>query len=166
MLIRWIHTEHTGALAPFGTLHIRWSLAQEYAANMLYHYLITTNIPHHAALLPLLHQLLVTLVKQKFTDLEMMTCSTDYSLCMGSLADNGGFLLASTNTKTCEASQPMEKSTTALDEREGTGDGVVVVQFQEVEEEFVDCHGDDMDLEEGESMLLHKAEDEWDFEKK
>ncbi|KAG2063278.1 hypothetical protein BDR04DRAFT_1123370, partial [Suillus decipiens] len=205
--LQWIHAEHTGALAPFGTLHVRRSLAQEYAANMLYHYLITTKIPRPAALLQLLHQLLVTLVKQKFTNLETMACPTDYALCMGSLADNGGFLPASTNTKTCavlqhnfytvvihsarledhghqsfipfrlenftsdavpdtsEASQPMEEPTAAPDEREGADDSAVVVQFQEVEEEFVDCHGDDMDLEERDSMLPHEAEDEWDFEK-
>ncbi|KAG2095317.1 uncharacterized protein F5147DRAFT_778765 [Suillus discolor] len=210
MLIRWIHAEHTGTLAVFGTLHIRRSLAQEYAANMLYHYLITTKIPRPAALLQLLHQLLVTLVKQKFTDLEMMACPTDYALCMASLADNGGFLLASTATKTCavlqhnfytvivhsarledhghqsfipfrldnftldpvpdtgEASQPMEESAAAPvppDEREGADDSAVIVQFEEVEEEFVDDHNDDMGSEEGESMLPHEAEGEWDFEK-
>ncbi|KAG2125104.1 hypothetical protein DEU56DRAFT_903808 [Suillus clintonianus] len=105
MLIRWIHAERAGALAPFGTLRIRRSLAQEYAANMLYHYLIQTKNPRPAALLQLMHQLLVTLVKQKFTDLELMACPTDYALCIGSLADGGGFLLASATTKTCAVLQ-------------------------------------------------------------
>ncbi|KAG2029936.1 hypothetical protein BDR03DRAFT_1017719 [Suillus americanus] len=205
MLLRWIHTERTGALAPFGTLHIRRSLAQEYAANMLYHYLIQTKVPRPAALLQLLHQLLVTLVKQKFTNLETMACPTDYTLCIGSLADNGGFLLAATTARTCavlqhnfytviihsarledhghqhfipfdldnftrdpipdagEASQSMEESAAAPDEVGGTDDSVAV-QFPEVEE-FVDGHDDDIDLEEGESMLPHEAEGGWDFEK-
>ncbi|KAG2029938.1 hypothetical protein BDR03DRAFT_987433 [Suillus americanus] len=203
--MKWIHTERTGALAPFGTLHIRRSLAQEYAANMLYHYLIQTKVPRPAALLQLLHQLLVTLVKQKFTNLETMACPTDYTLCIGSLADNGGFLPAAIATKTCavlqhnfytviihsarledhghqhfipfdldnftrdpipdagEASQSMEESAAAPDEVGGTDDSVAV-QFPEVEE-FVDGHDDDIDLEEGESMLPHEAEGGWDFEK-
>ncbi|KAG2739824.1 hypothetical protein P692DRAFT_20822882 [Suillus brevipes Sb2] len=105
MLIRWIHAERTGALAPFGTLRIRRSLAQEYAANMLYHYLVQTKIPRPAALLQLLHQLLVTLVKQKFTNLETMACPTDYTLCIGSLADGGGFLLATTTAGACAVLQ-------------------------------------------------------------
>ncbi|KAG2063147.1 hypothetical protein BDR04DRAFT_1164192 [Suillus decipiens] len=105
MLIRWTHAEHTGALAPFGALYIRRSLAQEYATNMLYHYLIETKVPRPAALLQLLHQLLVTLVKQKFTNLETMACPTDYTLCIGSLADNGGFLLASTTVRMCAVLQ-------------------------------------------------------------
>ncbi|KAG1848394.1 hypothetical protein C8R48DRAFT_409315 [Suillus tomentosus] len=105
MLIRWIHAEQTGALAPFGALYVRRSLAQEYAANMLYHYLIQTKILRPAATLQLLHQLLVTLVKHKFTNLETMACPTDYTLCIGSLADNGGFLLASTTARTCSILQ-------------------------------------------------------------
>ncbi|KAG2352866.1 hypothetical protein BDR07DRAFT_1497492 [Suillus spraguei] len=105
MLIRWTHAEHTGVLASFGTLHIRRSLAQEYAANMLYDYLIQTKTPRPAALLQLLHQLLVTLIKQKFTNLETMACPTDYALCIGSLAHNGGFLLAAATTKTCAVLQ-------------------------------------------------------------
>ncbi|KAG2095312.1 uncharacterized protein F5147DRAFT_778759 [Suillus discolor] len=105
MLIRWIHAERTGALAPFGAFYIRRSLAQEYATNMLYHYLIQTKVPRPAPLLQLLHQLLVTLVKQKFTNLETMACPTDYTLCIGSLADNGGFLLATTTARTCAVLQ-------------------------------------------------------------
>ncbi|KAG1848358.1 hypothetical protein C8R48DRAFT_408169 [Suillus tomentosus] len=205
MLMRWIHAEYTGNLASFGTLHIRRSLAQEYAANMLYHYLIQTKIPRPAALLQLLHQLLVTLVKQKFTNLQTMACPTDYALCMGSLADNGGFLLAAATTKTCavlqhnfytiiihsarlednahqrfvpfnldnftsdpvpdtgEPSQPVEEPAPALYEEEGADDSLVV-QLQEVEEDFVDGHDDDIDPEEGDPMLSYEAKGEWDFE--
>ncbi|KAG1839599.1 hypothetical protein C8R48DRAFT_679790 [Suillus tomentosus] len=103
--MKWIHAERTGALAPFGAFYIRRSLAQEYATNMLYHYLIQTKVPRPAPLLQLLHQLLVTLVKQKFTNLETMACPTDYTLCIGSLADNGGFLLATTTARTCAVLQ-------------------------------------------------------------
>ncbi|KAG1887438.1 uncharacterized protein F5891DRAFT_1199988 [Suillus fuscotomentosus] len=206
MLIRWVHAEHTGALAPFGAFYIRRSLAQEYATNMLYHYLIQTKVPRPAALLQLLHQLLVTLVKQKFTNLETMACPTDYTLCTGSLADNGGFLLATTTTRMCavlqhnfytiiihssrledhgyqrfnpfcldnftldpvpdagEALQPMGEPTAAPDEGESANDSMLA-QFREVEEEFVDGHDDNIDTEEGESVLLHEAEGGWDFEK-
>lgn len=57
-------------------------------------------------------------------------------------------------------SQPMEESVAALDKREDANDSTVVVQFEEVEKEFVDDHGDDMDLKEKGSMLLHEAEGE------
>ncbi|KAG2095299.1 uncharacterized protein F5147DRAFT_778751 [Suillus discolor] len=206
MLIRWVHAEHTSALAPFGAFYIRRSLAQEYATNMLYHYLIQTKVPRPAALLQLLHQLLVTLVKQKFTNLETMACPTDYTLCIGSLADNGGFLLATTTTRMCavlqhnfytiiihssrledhgyqhfnpfcldnftldpvpgagEALQPMGEPTAAPDEGESANDSMLA-QFREVEEEFVDGHDDNIDTEEGESVLPHEAEGGWDFEK-
>ncbi|KAG2353961.1 hypothetical protein BDR07DRAFT_1495309 [Suillus spraguei] len=189
MLIRLVHAEHTGALAPFGTLQIRRSLAQEYAVNMLYDYFIQTEIPRPAALLQLLHQVLVTLVKQKFTNLETMACPTDYTLCIGSLADSAQLLHLIIHSArledhghqsfipfhlgnftrdpvpdTGEASQPTEELSAAPDEEEDADDSMVV-QFREVEEEFVDGHDDGIDAEGGESMSPHEVEGGWDFEK-